>query len=808
MNNLNRSLVRHLIAAAIYLIAAIIITWPLVTQLGDVLVGFVHGDAGENAHHIWWFGHALRTGQSLFFQSMLGYPDGIEGVTLWAHPLQFFPAWLLALILPLPTAANLTLLLMMTLNGWAMFALARLLINGTGGAAQAAPASFTRDLAALIAGLVFMLYPTMQGHLGAGHAGLMVQWGVPLYAICLIRLSGAKTRRDLIGWFMLGVLTFMVSAFGHSLQAIYVLLPLTTVFVLRAVLRHEWTAAGRIIAVAGVGALALGIFLLPVLREAFGTSVYADEGGSVRYSADLLSIATPSFRHPLVESWEYPRRVLGVNLDEGAAYYGIAVLALTVIAAWKVRAARPWLWLALIAYVLALGELLKVFDQPVVIESGGYRSYIPLPYALIADLPGFSIARTPGRFIFTLALAAAALAGFGSWVLLRRLKSPLIRVGIAAVVMVVIAFEYQTFFPLPTFSAAIPNAIRDLRDQDDVRAVFDVPYDNLIVAKLGLYLQTAHEQPLIAGQVTRSTPVNPALLTLLQDSLDPALLHAAGADVVLVHRGYDAGGVIEARARQQLGEPVYTDAAYALFETPETDAERTPVPPQFRTTTLPSTAYSFSVDDGWWQIDGQLRAIDGERTAVLLLDGRVIGRWDVTNAIDISLPVPASEGSYQTLTLALEPPCPTIQDESLACRTITIESMNISFVHEVEDSAPIAYQRGITLEQAGTGSDDDGNIIVRLAWLFDAPLSEIDIRYVHLIDPNGQLAAQSDVTLGEIAAGEMRAEQVTLTRPSDIITGLYTIRVGWYTYPEIAPICPLAAADCTPAVIADVLLSE
>lgn len=808
MNSLNRPLVRHLIAAAIYLIAAIIITWPLVTQLGDVLVGFVHGDAGENAHHIWWFGHALRTGQPLFFQSMLGYPDGIEGVTLWAHPLQFFPAWLLALILPLPTASNLTLLLMMTLNGWAMFALARLLISGTGGAAQAAPASYTGDLAALIAGLVFMLYPTMQGHLGAGHAGLMVQWGVPLYAICLIRLSGAQMRRDVIGWFALGVLMFMVSAFGHSLQVIYVLLPLTAIFLLRALLRREWAAAGRIIAVAGVGALALGIFLLPVLREAFGTSVYADEGGSVRYSADLLSIATPSFRHPLVESWEYPRRVLGVNLDEGAAYYGLAVLALTVIAAWKVRAARPWLWLALIAYVLALGELLKVFDQPVVIESGGYRSYIPLPYALIADLPGFSIARTPGRFIFTLALAAAALAGFGAWVVLRRVKNPLIRVGITAVLMLVIAFEYQTFFPLPTFSAAIPDAIRDLRDQDDVRAVFDVPYDNLIVAKLGLYLQTAHEQPLIAGQVTRSTPVNPALLTLLQDTLDPALLHAAGADVVLVHRSYDAGGVIEARALQQLGQPVYTDAVYALFETPETDAERTPVPPQFRTTTLPSTAYGFSADDGWWQIDARLSATDGERTAVLLLDGRVIGRWEVTNAIDVSLPVPASAGSFQTLTLALEPPCPTIQDESLACRTFAIESMQTSFVHEVEDSAPIAYQRGIMLEQAGTSSDEDGNIIVRLAWSFDAPLSETDIRYVHLIDPNGQLVSQSDVTLGEIAAGEMRAEQVTLTRPDDIITGMYTIRAGWYTYPEIAPICPLAAADCTPAVIADVLLSE
>lgn len=809
MMTLNRPFIRHLLALAFYLLVAIIVTFPLITQIGDVLTGFVHGDGGEMAHHIWWFGYALRTGQPLFYQTMLGYPNGIEGVTLWAHPLQFYPAWLLALVLPLPAAANLAILFSMALNGWAMFALARLLIHEAGGSAQATPSSFTRDLAALIAGLVFMLYPTMQGHLGAGHAGLMVQWGVPLYVLCLLRLKRADSRRDLAGWFALGVLMFMISAFGHSLQAIYVLLPLTAVLVLHTLWRRDWRGALRLIAVSGAGALALAIFLLPVLREAFGTSAYADEGGSVRYSADLLSIVTPSFRHPLFESWDYPRRVLGVNLDEGAAYYGVIVLALSALAVWKLRTARLWLALAVIAWVLALGELLKVFDQPVMIESGGYRSYIPLPYALIADLPGFSIARTPGRFLFTLALAAAALAGFGAWIALRRLRARPARLIVSAALMLGIAFEYQVFFPLPTFSAAIPEAIRGLRERMDIRAVFDVPWDNLIAAKLGLYLQTAHEQPLIAGQVTRSTPVNPALLTLLQDTLDPALLYAAGADIVLVHRAYDSNGTLEARARQQLGDPIYTDSSYALFETPDASAEPLPPqPPVFRTQTLPATAYAFSPNTGWWLIDAQLRATSGERSAVLLLDGRVISRWTVTDALTISQPVPVRAGSYHTLTLALDPPCPVVQDESLTCRTIALETVTGSFIAEVEDSTPIAYQRGITLEQAGTGADDDGNLIIRLAWSFDAPVSETDIRYVHLIDPNGQLAAQNDTTLGEITAGESRVEQVTLPRPDEIITGIYTIRAGWYTYPEIAPICPLDSADCAPAEIADVLLRE
>ncbi|MCS7072180.1 MAG: hypothetical protein NZM00_11785, partial [Anaerolinea sp.] len=178
-----RLLTRHLTIITLYALIVVAVTWPLATDLSGSLIGFIHGDAHENAHHVWWFKHALQTGQPLFFQPLLGYPNGIEGVTLWANPLQFFPAWLLAFILPLPLASNLVILGMMIANGWAMYLFARALL-----AEQFADAGARIDLAAFGAGVVFMLYPTMQGHLAAGHAGLMVQFGVPLSAYGLLRL--------------------------------------------------------------------------------------------------------------------------------------------------------------------------------------------------------------------------------------------------------------------------------------------------------------------------------------------------------------------------------------------------------------------------------------------------------------------------------------------------------------------------------------------------------------------------------------------------------------------------------------------
>jgi hypothetical protein len=105
----------HLAVFGFYLLLAILVTWPLVTVMSTRMAGFGYSDAYEMGHHIWWFKHALQTGQPLFYQSMMGYPNGIEGITLWAHPLQFFPAWLLAFVLPLPVAYNVMLLVSMAL---------------------------------------------------------------------------------------------------------------------------------------------------------------------------------------------------------------------------------------------------------------------------------------------------------------------------------------------------------------------------------------------------------------------------------------------------------------------------------------------------------------------------------------------------------------------------------------------------------------------------------------------------------------------------------------------------------------------
>src|SRR6185369_6001446 len=65
------------------------------------------------------------------------------------------------------------------------------------------------------------------------------------------------------------------------------------------------------------------------------------------------------------------------------------------------------------------------------------------------------------------------------------------------IAIALILFEYQFYWPFPTVSAEIPQAVTALAERTDIRAVFDIPWDNLIEAKYAMYLQTAHQHPLI-----------------------------------------------------------------------------------------------------------------------------------------------------------------------------------------------------------------------------------------------------------------------------------------------------------------------
>jgi hypothetical protein len=320
----------------------------------------------------------------------------------------------------------------------------------------------------------------------------------------------------------------------------------------------------------------------------------------------------------------------------------------------------------------------------VTVSADGYTTTVSLPWALLQNLPVLNIARTPVRFNFTVGLAVAVLAGYGTAVvggwLARRASPGVARVALSGLALLLL-LDFQWFVPVPTIPAEIPAAVRDLGEEASLRAVFDVPWQHLLTDKDALYLQTGHGLPLVGGHITRRTPLDPAKGDLLQETLDPYLLDAAGVDVIILHRQWDADP--EARAAgltAAFGPPLYDDARIAVWRAPH----RENAAPAFLTVdrlsgmvTDEGFLYFFAPEAGEAELTLTLSS-RSPRALTLSLDGEPLDapftRAPFSGEAAFTIPL-SFEAGFHTLALALDPPCAAPVDPALACAAVTVSAV-------------------------------------------------------------------------------------------------------------------------------------
>ncbi len=838
----DRSRIRIALPILVFLTAAVLITWPLTRQITTHAAGAGYSDSYELIRHIWWTNEALREGHDPFDQPLLVYPHGFHSAIQWTHPFQYiFPALLAFVISPL-TAFNLTLLIVLALNGWAAYRLGRYLSGGN-------------TAAALLGGLVFEAFPAMQGHLSAGHIGILWLWPFPLLAECALRLLEDETsRRREIVW---GGLWLALGALGYVSQIIFTTFPLLLFGGLYLLLaeRHRLIRRGAswrdqpwiaLILMTLWGGTILLPFYLPVLIGGGDEIKQISEPGRIAYSTDLLAFVSPSpFGPPDRIAPDYARDVLGTNSIEGTAYLGVIATGLAGIAVLRRRSARLWLAVALGAMLLSLGPLLKWRDQPVTIRIEDHTSHIVLPWAAFENLPLIDATRTPGRFNLITGLALSALASLGAGVVLERVRRREVRIALAAVGGGLILLEYQLFSPFLTVDVSQPDYFRQLASQDDVRAVLDIPTGDNLVAKTALYLQTLHHKPLIAGHVLRRTTQDPALLAVLDraattDNADgwaairredvPYLLSQAGADRVVVHKvAYADAQPIVDRLHSIFGPPEFEDARYAVFAIP-----RVPEPPPGFT--LPGAAsaagWSATVEAG--PFSGQFLAESGawyfysateqygdlvfralpyrtpRRITVWLDDHLITGGWigadDPQSAGwrvadgTIRVPLRLSPG-YHTLRLAapdgctdypfaltcwaasdLSPDCPPLDPP--ACLSAVFEPPTWEPADAPPTPLDVALDYGLRLT-AYEVTPGDHSLRVRLFWDAQNPLPRSYALFVHVANfgtgsPVAQFTGYPPVLTSHWNAGTRWQIDVTIPLPDDLPAGTYAINAGWF----------------------------
>ncbi|MCZ7541310.1 MAG: hypothetical protein M5U29_15655 [Anaerolineae bacterium] len=816
---------------ALYLLAAVIVTWPLAWHLNDRAAGLPHGDTLEVTRHIWWAREALLDGANPFDQRLLAYPDGFMSWVQWAHPLQVLPGALLSLAIPPLTAFNILLIVTLVLNGLAAYWLGLLL-------------SDENRPAALLGGLVFLAYPTVQGHLSVGHLGIVTLWPLPLFAGCLWRVLRADGGWWTVGW---GALWLALTALAHISHPVYLLVPLIALLSLGALLagrgrvwrrdrparEQPWLRAA---AMMGAGALLLIPFYGPLLSGA-GRAEMRDvaETGRVVYSADALAFASPSPFGWLGDRGfapDYARDVLGINSAEGTAYVGVVALALSAVAVLRRPSARPWLLVAAGAALLSLGPLLKWRGAPLTAEFESFRTYVTLPWIVAQDLPLLDAARAPGRFNLLTGLAISALVSAGAGVALGWLRRPVLRAAVVVLLGAAVLVEYQLFAPFATDDTSQPAYYAALADARDVRAVLDVPVNDPLVAKIGLYAQTIHGKPLIAGHALRRTPQDPALLALLERAALggeggalPALpateviplLSRAGADRVIVHKRFvaDAAAVVF-RLRAILGAPEYEDALIAAFAVPRDDA----LPESLVWAAGAGWAGTVTLDGALWSLLGQagewhfvaaqpyaelsvpVRAYGAPRRVAVRLDGALIG-GGVIGEGTLRLPLWIDAGIHTLRFEALDgcDPYPFALDclaeqdawggacartEPPACLSAAFGTPTWTPLAGEPETLAVTLDGGLRLEgYALTLCDDPRALDVRLFWAAERALPADYALFVHVADPQtavplAQFDGYPGIATSAWRGGARWVSEVRVLLPGDLPPGEVAVNVGWF----------------------------
>ncbi len=374
-----------------YLLLALAVTGPWWTPLGGRVTAVNEPDAVLFGWLLTWTPRALAQGRLPLYSDALHHPDGIN--LMWNNGM-VLPALLVA-----PVTA-------------AFGGLAAVTVLTTLGLAGTAASAFwcLRALAvaagpAAAGGLLAGFSPAMVAQAAGGHPNLVLNVLAPVLLLLSVRVLTEPTRRRAV---LLGVTAGAQVLVGEEI--LFLSGVVVALFAVVLVASRPREARGRAGAAAAHALLALGVFALvggPALAfQLFGP--LPQEGSpfaTAYYSTDLAGFVVGTPLQLLTTDAQAARSAqFAGGLEERTALLGVPLLVLALAALVRYRRdarIRTVLVVAAATAVLALGPELVVDAE---------RTGIPLPWALLAPLPGFEHVIATRLPLFTTGLVGAGLA--------------------------------------------------------------------------------------------------------------------------------------------------------------------------------------------------------------------------------------------------------------------------------------------------------------------------------------------------------------------------------------------------------------
>ncbi len=505
----------HLFPWILYLIGALIFTWPVALNLGQKVISTRSGDVWQHLWNQWWMPYSLlELHTHPFHTPLIFYPDGVNLYFHALHPLTGYLGMPLQGLFGLAASFVLVQFLQLTFAAYGCYLVARYLTG------YYAPA--------LVAGIIYAFCPLQAELLNLGQLELTsIEW-LPFFVLFFLRTM----REDKQLWLnrVLSALFLLALSFTTWYYTLYALI-FSGLYLLWAAIGtwREWRKIWPNLLKRYAGFFLIWLLLagpllfLTIRDQARGGTQASQSLFTVIYnSADLSGFFRPG-----------ASAIWGIFGSQGSPevrgqFLGFAVLILAglgLVVCWKET--RLWLYIGLIFFLLALGPVFHfTFDPDWSQANGKAEEGIPLLGQLLYAIPLGNIIRVPLRYTLVVMLALAVCSAYGiGWLSQRKWGKSNFRMQQAAplqetedirrgsfrtaqfsliVPLIAGLVVFLEFLPVPRTLAdtTIPQFYYQIQDEGRLNdfALLELPD---AASPKAMYYQTVHHHPINLGYISR-----------------------------------------------------------------------------------------------------------------------------------------------------------------------------------------------------------------------------------------------------------------------------------------------------------------
>ncbi len=482
---MRESIKENLIVLMIYFFCAIIFTFPLIIRFTSSIPAesFI-SDPFLFIWQNWWFKYSIfELNKNPFFNDYLWSPFVVNITQTTDSYFNIGLSFILAQFFPQHIAYNIEVLLAFVLTAFFSFLLIKYLTNHT--------------TASLVGGFLFG-FSTFMLSRGVTHLNIMSAEFIPLAILFLLKLQ--KNKR--LYYAILFSLAIFLNFLASSTYFIFIItFSIVEVIIYHITVDRSFSSYIKVYLAVFLFTLLLMMPLMLIISSLLvdsngGMLSFYDLGYSLvsnfSYATDFpfLFILPPVTSLGKLLSGFYTKYI--VTLPEKDVYLGIPEVAILVVGLFIkefLKKVKLWYLIFLSFLIFSMGPILKFFQAPV---SPFGKLIVPLPYFLIMYLPPFIFLRTPNRFIIFSLLAVAVIVSF--FMKEKKLTS---RPLFFAIICASFLIERLTL-PYNLENIERPKFFNDIKNDRSDYSLFIIPTDS-ILNTLANYDQTIHNKRIVGG---------------------------------------------------------------------------------------------------------------------------------------------------------------------------------------------------------------------------------------------------------------------------------------------------------------------